>query len=271
MFIDSHAHLFSPEFNGDLDGVVGRAAEAGVGVIVNPGTDLETSRGAIALAERFEGLYACVGFHPHDAAKAGPKDLEEIEALSRHPKVVAIGEIGLDYHYDHSPRETQREVFALQIGIALRRGLPVVIHSREAEEDTLKIVETALAAEASGQPSGPARLPRGVFHCFPGDVGMARRVIGWGFCISIPGPVTFAVKPNKPNVMAEVVSEIPLEHILLETDSPYLSPVPLRGTRNEPSRIPLIAQKVAALKGVPVDEVGRATSIAARRLFGIPN
>ena len=274
MFIDSHAHLFSKDYEGDLREVIDRASVAGVELIVNPGTDLETSREAVELAEQFEGVYACVGFHPHEARRADASSLEEIEKLSHHEKVVAIGEIGLDYHYDYSPRERQREVFRIQIDIACRRNLPIVIHSREAEEDTVSIVEEKLGEPLtpdgglSGS-GGNRGFPGGVFHCFPGDVAMARRVIGWGFYISIPGPVTFGTRQNKPNVMAEVAATIPLEHILLETDSPYLSPVPLRGRRNEPANIPIIAQRIAELKALPVEEIGRVTSTGARKLFGI--
>lgn len=274
MFIDSHAHLFFKDFGDDLSDVIKRAENAGVDCIVNPGTDLETSLEAIELAERFDNVYACVGFHPHEAARADGPSLAEIETLSGHEKVVAIGEIGLDYHYDFSPRERQREAFSLQIDIARRRNLPIVIHSREAETDTLNIVEGKLLEDLpwrggrAGTGENPG-LPKGVFHCFPGDEEMARRVIGWGFEISIPGPVTFGARPGKPNVMAEVVASVPLSHILLETDSPYLSPVPFRGKRNEPARILVIAQRIAEIKGLPIEEVGRATSSAARNLFGL--
>jgi TatD DNase family protein len=210
-------------------------------------------------------IYACVGFHPHDASKADERSLAEIEELTHHPKVVAVGEIGLDYHYNFSPPERQRQVFSNQIGIARRRNLPIVIHSREAEEDTLRIVEEAY----DGKPARDDGGPGGVFHCFPGDVSMAKKVIGWGFYISIPGPVTFPVKPNKPNAMVGVASVIPLEHMLLETDSPYLTPVPLRGKRNEPSHIPLIARKISELQGIPVERVGDVTSEAACVLFSL--
>jgi TatD DNase family protein len=214
-----------------------------------------------------------VGFHPHEAARCESSALEEIEELSHHEKVVGIGEIGLDYHYDYSPRERQQEVFGLQIDIARRRNLPIVIHTREAEEDSLRIVEQKIGgpggwritAEAGGE---GAAAPRGVFHCFPGDEAMALKVNAWGFYISIPGPVTFAAKPPKQNLMAEVAAKIPLDKMLLETDSPYLTPVPFRGKRNEPSRLPIIAQRVAELKGVSVEEVGRVTSESVRRLFG---
>ncbi len=265
MFIDSHAHLFFKDFQNDLDDVVKRAQDVGVSYIVNPGTDLGTSKESVALAEKYEMIYACVGFHPHDASKADERSLEEIEKLSQHPNVVAIGEIGLDYHYNFSPPEQQREVFGQQIEIAQRRNLPIVIHSREAEDDTLAIVEEKLRKNSSWR-KGQAK---GVFHCFPGDVAMAQKVIGWGFYISIPGPVTFPVKPNKANSMVDVVSNIPIEHILLETDSPYLTPVPYRGKRNEPSNIPLIATKISELKNIPLEMVGTATSNAACTLFGI--
>lgn len=261
MFIDSHAHLFFNDYRDDLDEVIGRALDAGVESIITPGTDLATSRESIALAEKYDMVFACVGFHPHDSSKVDGTSLKEIEELSRHPKVVAIGEIGLDYHYNFSTPEKQRKVFALQIEIARRRNLPIVIHSRESEVDTLGIVEEILKDDP--------RQSKGVFHCFPGDVAMAQKVIGWGFCISIPGPVTFPVKPDKPNTMAEVVAGIPMEHILLETDSPYLTPVPFRGKRNEPMHIPLIAGKIAELRGESIEEIGRVTSLAAKRLFGI--
>jgi len=273
MYVDSHAHLFKKDYAADLDDVLSRARDAGVDWIVNPGTDLETSREAIELAERYDIIYACVGYHPHEAARCDGRTLEEIEALSHHEKVVGIGEIGLDYHYDFSPRDRQQEVFALQIDIARRRKLPIVIHSREAEEDSLRIVERKLTGEspwritADGDGEGAAAR-RGVFHCFPGDEAMARKVNGWGFYISIPGPVTFVSKPQKPNLMAEVAARIPLDQMMLETDSPYLTPVPFRGKRNEPSRLPLIALRIAELKGVPVEEVGRVTSESGRKLFG---
>jgi TatD DNase family protein len=271
MYIDSHAHLFFKDFKDDLEVVLGRAKTTGIDYIVNPGTDLETSKESVDLARSHKEIYAAVGFHPHDASKANTETLAEIERLSYERKVVAIGEIGLDYHYNFSPPEQQREVFATQIEIAVRRNLPIIIHSREAEPDTVSIVERALINNPDWMNNDGTMSPRGVFHCFPGDEAMARKVIGWGFFISIPGPVTFSSKPNKPNTMAEVVGAIPLEHILLETDSPYLTPVPHRGKRNEPSNIPLIAKKIAEIKGVPEEEVGTITSQNVRRLFGIPN
>jgi len=267
MFIDSHAHLFFKDFAADLPDVIKRAQDAGVEAIVCPGTDLETSRKAIALAEEYEMVYACVGFHPHDASKGDAPSLKAIERLSEHPKVVAIGEIGLDYHYNLSPPERQKEVFGEQIRIAQRRSLPIVIHSREAEGDTMRIVEEALAASPGWRPAG---APRGVFHCFPGDAALANRVIGWNFCISIPGPVTFGSKPGRLNQMAEVVKKTSFDHMLIETDSPYLTPAPHRGKRNEPAYVRLIAGVIAGLKGCTIEEVGASTTSAARALFGLP-
>jgi len=266
MYIDTHAHLFFEDYSSDLAEVLSRAGDAGVERIVVPGTDLATSRESVALAERFEQIYAAVGFHPHEAAKATDEQLGEIEQMCTHEKVVAIGEIGLDFHYDYSPRDKQQTVFEHQIGIAARHDLPIIIHTREAERETLAIIEQQLRSLPEWRPQGK---PRGVFHCFPGDVGMARTILGWNFFLSIPGPVTFPAKPARPNTMAEVVTEIPIEHVLLETDSPYLTPVPFRGRRNEPSNIPLIAQKIADLRGQKIEEVAGATTKAARMLFGI--
>ena len=274
MFIDSHAHLFFKDYQNDLDDVLQRARDAGVEYIVCPGTDLETSRRSIELSEKYDLVYACVGFHPHDALKASEKSLEEIEKLSHHPKVVAVGEIGLDYHYNFSPPGIQREVFSKQIDIARRRNLPVVIHSREAEGDTLEIVEETVVADVDWRKSGLDEshggfFPRGVFHCFAGNSATARKVINWGFFISIPGLITFPVKPGKNGTMIEVVQSIPIEHILLETDSPYLTPHPYRGKRNEPSYIPIIAGKISELTGLSLETVGRESTLGAQALFGI--
>jgi TatD DNase family protein len=274
MFADSHAHLFFKDFKDDLDLVLNRAKDVGVEYIVCPGTDVETSRKSIELAEQYDMVYACVGFHPHDASKADEKSLEEIEKLSHHPKVVAIGEIGLDYHYNFSPSETQRAVFARQIGIARLRNLPIVVHSRESESDTLKIVGDRIKADLNWRSTAIHAYdryppPRGVFHCFPGDSIMAWKVIDLGFYISIPGLVTFPNRVDKPNSMVEVVTKVSAEHILLETDSPYLAPAPYRGKRNEPANIPVIAKKIAELQYLSVEDIGRASSFGVHRLFGI--
>lgn len=271
MFIDSHAHLFFKDYKDDLTDVIKRAQDAGVDYIVCPGTDLSTSKQSVELAEEYDLIYACVGFHPHDASKATNKALEEIEKLSHHPKVVAVGEIGLDYHYNLSPPEKQREIFSAQIEIAQRRNLPIVVHSREAEEETIGIIQEKLKNGKSWRNNFIHEYdryppPKGVFHCFPGDSKMAWKLIDLGFYISLTGPVTYG---NKPNSMMEVAAHVPAEHILLETDSPYLTPLPHRGKRNEPSYVKFIAQKIAELQGLSLEDIGRASSFGVHKLFGI--
>ena len=271
MFVDSHAHLTSKEFDADRDDVLRRAAEAGVSFIVSPGTDLEDSRRAVEIAEKHEGVFACVGFHPHEAGKADERSLRAMEELSLHPKVVGIGEIGLDYHDPAGvPRRVQQDALRAQLDIARRRDLPVVIHARDANGDTMDIIEQAIRENPSWRsrtviPGSRSSVPKGVFHCFSGDEALAWRVINLGFAISLPGVVTF----KNAGLAAEVASGISAEHLLLETDSPYLAPVPFRGKRNEPMHIPLIAEKIASLQNLAVDDIARATSYGAFRMFGI--
>jgi len=211
-----------------------------------------------------------VGIHPHEASSADDAVLGEIIKLSAHPRVVAIGEIGLDYHYDFSLPEVQRDIFRRQLEIARQRRLPVVIHSREAEADTLSIVEDAVRADPSWRGRADADpAARGVFHCFPGDAEMAKRVIDLGFYISFPGPLTFPIKPSKPNLMAEVARTAPLDRILLETDSPYLTPHPHRGKRNEPAYVALIAQRLSELTGRPLEAISETTNGNVANLFGL--
>lgn len=270
MFTDSHAHLTSDQFNDDRDEVIRRAIDAGVDRIVNPATDLDDSRRAIELAEKHPQVYACVGFHPHEARKADDASLQEIEELSRHPKVIAIGEIGLDYYYDYSPRDVQLDVFKAQMGIAARRNLPIVIHTRDSIDHTVAIVEESLIAypgwrNQMATPHSRYPAPKGVFHCFSGDVELAWKVINMGFYVSLPGIVTF----KNAGLAAEVARGVSAEHFLLETDSPYLAPVPHRGKRNEPANIPWIAEKIAEMQGLSVEDVARATNYSVFTLFGI--
>ena len=270
MFIDSHAHLTSKEFDGDRDEAIRRAVDAGVDFIVNPATDLDDSRRAVELAEKHPQVYATVGFHPHEAKQANERSLQEIEDLSRHPKVVAIGEIGLDFYYDYSPRDVQERVLKAQLEIARRRDLPVVIHTRDSHVETVGIIEEALAAGPgwrSQRPTPHSRhpVPKGVFHCFSGDVEQAWAVIRMGFALSFPGVVTF----KKAGRASDVAGHVSAEHLLLETDSPYLAPVPFRGKRNEPANLPLIAARIAELQDLSVEDVARATNFGAYRLFGI--
>lgn len=270
MFIDSHAHLTSSQFDPDRDEVIVRAHDAGARIIINPATDVEDSKRILELADKHPNVYACVGIHPHESAKATDKSLEEIELLSRHPKVVAIGEIGLDYFYDFSPKDVQKEIFRAQIDIARRRDLPIVIHTRDSNEDTVAIVEEAVLRypewrQSHKPPHSRYPAPKGVFHCFSGDSSLAWKVISLGFYVSLPGIVTFK-KAEQP---VEVATRVSCEHFLLETDSPYLAPAPLRGKRNEPANIPLIAEKIASLQHLSVEDIARATNYSAYRLFGV--
>jgi TatD DNase family protein len=262
-YIDSHAHLFFTDYKNDLAAVLLRASEAGVRMIVIPGTDLLSSREAVLLAERHENIYACVGIHPHEASKATSQDMIEIEQLCDHPKVVAIGEIGLDYHYDFSPPELQRLFFTEQMEIAVRRNLPVVVHMRESTEDSFSLVEKIVNANPHWKESGKEPM-RGVFHCFPGTAEQAGYVRALGFCVSYPGILTF-----KKSTSIDVVRETGIQNIMLETDSPYMTPVPFRGKRNEPANIVLIGRKIAEALNMPEEEVARITSENAVRVFGL--
>jgi TatD DNase family protein len=270
VYIDSHAHLFSEDYKNDLDEVLQRTRDAGVTHVVVPGTDVATSRAAVAMAERIPWIFACVGIHPHDAAKATEADLITIEELAGHPKVVAIGEIGLDYYYDFSPRNRQQELLRAQLEIASRRSLPVVVHTRESITDTVVIVEDAIRAHpqwlASAPSDGTSPVPsRGVFHCFPGTSANARELRSLGFYISYPGIVTF-----KKSSSLVSLQDFGYRNILLETDSPYMSPVPLRGSRNEPANIIHIGRKIAETFGVPEKDVAAATTANAMQLFQLP-
>lgn len=269
MFIDSHAHIFLEDYKTDIDEVLKRAREAGVEAIIVPGTTLETSEEAVRLAGQYDDVYATVGIHPHDAGKATQAALQRIEELSKNPKVVAIGEIGLDYHYDFSPRDVQRDVFTRQIEIAVRRDLPIVVHTRESLEDAFATVEQAVKLHPDwrrDQLTIHTRYPalRGVFHCFPGGPDDVWKLLDLGFFVSYPGIVTFK---NSPAI--ETVKKIGYDHILIETDSPYMSPVPFRGKRNEPANVVLIAKRIAEVFSVSAEDVGRAATFNTKRLFRI--
>jgi len=261
-YIDSHAHLFSEEYGADLQEVLNRAKEAGICAIIVPGTNLKTSREAVVLAEKFPEISACVGIHPHDASGAADEVFREMEDLTRHPKVVAIGEIGLDYHYDFSPRKKQTEVFAAQIDLAARRNLPCVLHTRESMADTCAIVaETVRRYPAWRSGSLPRR---GVFHCFSGTIEEALQVREMGFWVSFTGNVTF-----KKSTSLDVVRALGVDRFFLETDSPYMSPVPLRGSRNEPAHIARIGKMLAQAMNVEESELSRATTFNAAALFAL--
>ena len=253
--IDSHCHLDSPEFDADRDEVVARALEAGVEHMVAIGTgsgppDLEAG---IRLADRYPQFYATVGIHPHDAAKASKADFDRLAELLSHPKVIALGEIGLDYHYDFSPRETQTSVFIQQMEIAAAAKKPIVIHTREAWDDTAALLEKHWKPHGIG----------GIMHCFSGGPDEARRALDLGFYLSFGGIVTF---PKALDVQA-AAKEAPADRILVETDAPYLAPVPKRGKRNEPALVVHTARKLADLRGQSLEEVSHLTSENFRRLL----
>ena len=250
--IDTHCHLEMDAFDGDRDDVIKRAQEAGLEAIITIGSDFDGNRGGVALAEKYDFIFAAVGMHPHDAKDLTQSAFDQIKIWSTHRKVVAIGEIGLDYHYDHSPREIQRYAFRQQLDYAKETGLPVCIHSREAKEDTLRILNE----------SG---VKQGVMHCFSGDRDMAEVVLAMGFHISIAGPVTF----KKSSQLREVAKIIPDERLLVETDAPYLAPEPYRGKRNEPAFVVHTARLLAELRGVSPEDIDRITTTNAKRLFKI--
>lgn len=254
MFVDSHAHLDDDEFKEDLDLVLGRAIEAGVERIIIPGSDLDSSRRARELAHSHVGIFFSPGIHPHSASSFSESALEELRELARHPLAVAIGETGLDYHYEYSPRDEQKESLRLHIGLAREMRKPLILHCREALEDLLRVLEGERADTIGG-----------VVHCFPGDAGWAKRFLGIGLYLGITGVVTFP----KSVKMKEVARSMPLESLLLETDAPCLAPVPRRGKRNEPAFIPMIAAEIAGLRGLSLEEVGLVTTRNARRCFGL--
>ena len=254
MLVDSHAHLEMEDFDRDRDRVIARALEAGVGYIITVGTTLPDIEKALRIAAKFPSVYVALGIHPHEVKDIGKGDYDALRNLAREKKVVAFGEIGLDFFRNHSPREVQLTRFRelLKVGLDLR--LPIIIHDRDAHQETLRILEE--------EKNGPWR---GVFHCFSGDLEMAQRVTKMGFYLSIPGTVTF----KNSTVQHDVVKRIPMEKILLETDCPYLAPEPYRGKRNEPAFIRRTAEKVAELKRLRLEDVGRITSLNVKLLFGV--
>lgn len=263
ILVDTHCHLDAAQFASEPpEAILARAAEAGVGRLVSIGTELATSRAAVALAERLAPVYATVGVDPNDAAGFDPAALAALEALATSPKAVAIGEIGLDYHWDRVARDEQARVFRLQLDLARRQGLPVVIHSRDADADCAAILlDWAAAAQAAGAYAG---RPVGVMHCYAGDLPLAERLVDAGFLISLAGVVTYK---NAERARA-VAAGLPASALVLETDAPYLSPQPFRGQRNEPAHLRATAERVAALRGMTLETLARATTANAARLFG---
>jgi len=240
MLIDSHAHLDSHRFDSDREEVIRRAREAGVELIVNIGFNRETIPTTLELTERHSFIYAAIGWHPVDSIDMREGDLEWIESLAKHEKVVAIGEIGLDYHWDTSPKDVQHQVFREQIRLARRLGLPIVIHNRDAHEDVVRLLREERAAEVGG-----------VMHCFSGSWEIAKMCLDMNFYISFGGPVTF----KNARVPKEVLAKVPLDRLMIETDCPYLAPEPYRGKRNEPAYVSHVAEAAAQIKGIDLQEM----------------
>ena len=249
MLFDTHAHYDDERFDEDRDELLAAMPSFGVGAVLNPGIHVRSSEAALAMAQKHPFVYSRAGIHPHEAKDYVPSMIADLAALAKEDKVVAIGEIGLDYHYDFSPRPAQRACFYDQMGLAERLALPVIIHEREAAADCLDMVK---------------RFPvTGVYHCYSGSLEMAKEIVKLGYYISFTGMITF---PNAKKVL-EVVKWMPMERILLETDCPYMTPVPFRGQRNHSGFVHLVASRIAELKGIPYDEVVSATWKNAQTLF----
>ncbi|MBL8144973.1 MAG: TatD family hydrolase [Anaerolineae bacterium] len=260
--IDSHCHLDFDNLTPDLDAVMARAAGAGVRACIIPAIDLGTARQSLALCERYPGVYAAAGVHPNSTADFGPQHVESLDELLATGKYVAVGEIGLDYHWNDSPREMQLRALEHQLELAARHNLPVIIHNREASDDVLAVLE-AWAAILTGDLKA---LP-GVLHSFSGSPVIATRALAAGFYLGFTGPLTY----RKADQLRAIAAAAPLDRILVETDSPFLTPEPHRGQRNEPSYVRLVAERLAAVRGASLADVAAATTANAVRLFTLPS
>ena len=254
MLIDSHAHLDDERFDRDRERLIESLRENGIDLVINPGDDLQSSIKAVALAEKYENIYAAVGVHPHAAKEMDDATIGILKSFANREKVIAIGEIGLDYYYDNSPRDIQRQRFIEQLNLAKEVDLPVIIHSRSAAGETFEILKEAQDGNLEG-----------VLHCYSGSVEMAIEYIKLGFYISIAGPITF----KNSRVAKEVAKAVPLDKLLIETDSPYLTPEPYRGKRNEPIYVRYVAGTIAEAKGLSFEEIAKATAENAKKLFRI--
>ena len=276
--IDTHCHLDFESFHDDVAEVVARAAEAGVTRLIVPALDLDNAPAVLALAERFPGVYAAVGVHPNSAAGWRDEWLAALRELAQHDKVVAIGEIGLDYYWDKTPPPTQHRALTAQLELAVELGLPVIIHNRDASEDVvrlLKVVADAQGArfqgpgareEHSSLAPGPwnlASILRGVLHSFSADWATAKAALGLGFYLGFTGPLTY----KKADALRAIAARAPLDRVLIETDAPFLAPQPFRGKRNEPAHVRLVAERLAEVRGVSLEEVAAATTANAVELF----
>ncbi len=254
MLIDTHTHLDDVRYHDDRDAVITRAREAGVDAFLTIGCDLATSQAAVTLATRYPFVYASIGVHPHEVKHIGDGWYDEFRRLASNENVVAYGEIGLDYHYNHSSPKEQRERFREQVQLARELTLPVIIHTREAQEDTIAILKEEKASEIGG-----------VFHCFSGDTWLAKAALDLGFYLSFSGILTF----TNATILRDIAKNTPLDRVFIETDCPYLTPVPYRGKRNEPAFVSYVAQQLASIHGLSLDDVAKQTSDNAKRLFRI--
>ena len=250
MLFDTHAHMDDRAFDADREELLARLPEQGIGLLMNPGCSLESSRNAVALAERYDYIYAAVGSHPDAADEVTGEVLAEYRALCQHEKVLAIGEIGLDYHYEDIPRQRQQEAFRAQMALAAELDLPVIVHEREAHEDGMRIVEEFPAV-------------KGVFHCYSGSAEMAKWLVGRGWYIGFTGVLTF----KNARKAVETAAAIPLDRIVLETDCPYMSPEPFRGRRNDPGRLYRMAERLAEIRGLSVEKIHEITMENGKKLY----
>ncbi len=253
MLFDTHAHLCAEQFDTDREQTLRRTLDAGVCLYMEAGTSVDDSRRAIELAQTHEGIVCAVGIHPHDAKEAPEQYIVELEALLGLPKCVAVGEIGLDYHYDFSPRDVQKRIFDAQLALAAKLAMPVIIHDREAHKDIFDML-FAYKGKLTG-----------VMHCYSGSVDYAKKYLDMGFYLSFGGPLTF----KNAKTPVEVAQFVPLDRILLETDSPYLTPVPFRGHRNEPMYVKYVVEALAKIKNIPFEKAAEATTENGKRLFRI--
>lgn len=254
MLIDTHAHLDDEQFDCDREQVINNARENGINTIINVGFNEKTIRSTLKLVEKYDFIYGAVGWHPNHAHEINENDYLWIEDLTKHPKIIAIGEIGLDYYWNYAPKEIQQKVFIKQIQLAKRVGLPIIIHDREAHQDILKILKQENVFDIGG-----------VMHSYSGSTEMALECINMGFYISFSGPVTF----KNAKKLLDVVNVLPLDRMLVETDSPYLTPEPFRGKRNEPVNVQFIAKKIAEIKKMDINILNEITSKNAKKIFNL--
>lgn len=253
MLFDTHVHLLSSRFDADRESIIRGLAQNGVGLILEAGCE-EGPDGSIPIVEKYEMVYASAGIHPHEAKDFTGEDIKRLRQMLSHPKVKAVGEIGLDFHYDFSPRDVQKQIFEMQLELAAELKKPVIIHSREAAKDTLEMLQNY-----------KNRLKTGVMHCYSGSIESAREYLNIGFYISFAGPLTF----ENARHIREVAAFVPLDRALVETDCPYLTPIPFRGKRNEPKYVRYIAEELARIKGLPYETVEKTTYDNGKTLFDI--